>query len=468
MKQIIVGVDTNILLHFGKIELFKWRALFPDVTDVQLLISGQVQDEMDEQKDKARGYIQTRAREYQRILRTAEESDYRVSQINAGVKVEIVFLDHVRKGLLNGESFDLDRADQLIVAQYKYAAGDLQGFVVLANDAKTIRAARACGMTAVRPDTWEQERAEPEDESAKELRELRKIVGARPKLNLSGFIERKQHSDPESFAPGFDVPAYLRRLDASKMAATQLPTPSELVAKWGVVRQNGPFNVIMPYDRLKLYPENVSVYAIDFHHFEKCFENSGPEAFLMRLRSLAQAYVVDLEVANVGEAIEETICVEFSEIKNGALSELGLIRENNDWYLAQPIEPRPQSHPAPVNDSAPDDDSTEHEPDHEFGAPKTHSGRQVFRCRSLMHGRSASIRTYVRPLERAFPTEILVSVSAKRQVTPIIRRISIESVGRPFGEQDIDALLHERALLMPSKQRDLVIRALEFKNGYPA
>ncbi|NKL94173.1 hypothetical protein [Rhizobium leguminosarum] len=462
MSEIFVGVDTNILCNFGRIEGLNWKTIFPEATSINVLISAKVQSEMDVHKDTASGYVQKRAREYQKLLKKAEDADYSHSFESFGMSVRLIFLDRPRRNDLDDQKFDVDRDDERIVAEYYYEQDQRSvDIIIVANDARPIRVARQAGMAAIRPDRWDTDRSEPEDEIVRELRErvrqLERIQGARPKTKLADFAINRESVIPADFSPSFDVSKYLKRLGDALKTAPGVRTPESLIDQFGLVRDNGYFSLHSG----TLTTSQIDQYGSELENLFSHFDIDGLE-LLQRLQSLSRAIVFDFEVENVGEAPEEMLSVELKILQNAVFIDAEDMEELNDWGLAPPDPPRPRFDLSDINlvDRLTDAANRSREPEHEFVLVDDSDTTETHRCRSMLHGHKAAIETYLLPKDPNKPVSILVTLRAKNLLDPIIRKVEIARNRDTVDETFVSNFLRCHSVFMPEEQRDIVLSIL--------
>lgn len=463
MGEIFVGVDTNILCNFGRIEGLNWKKLFPEATAINVLIAAKVQSEMDVHKDTASGYVQKRAREYQKLLKNAEDADYSYSFESFGMGVRLIFLDRPRRNELDDQKFDVERDDERIVAEYYHEQGQRSvDIIILANDARPIRVARQAGMTAIRPDKWDTDRSEPEDEVVRELRErirqLERIQGARPKTQLADFAINRESIIPAEFSPRFNVSEYLKQLGDSLKTAPGVRTPESLVDQFGLVRDDGYFG---SFNVGSLTTSQLDQYENDLETFFSHFDINALD-LLQRLQFLSRAIVFDFEVENVGEAPEEMLSVELKILQNAVFVDAEDMEESNDWGLASPDPPRPQLDLGHLNlvDRLADAANRPWEPDHEFVLVDDSDTKETHRCRSMLHGHKAAIETYLLPEDPHKPVSILVTLRAKNLLDPIIRKVEIARNRDTVDEKFVSKFLRSHAVFMPEEQRNIMLSIL--------
>lgn len=459
MSEIHVGVDTNILCNFGQIERFKWRDLFPGVTTVNLLVSATVQEEMDLHKDTARGNLQKRAREFQRILTAAEDTGYIHTSEASGVTVNIAFLDTPPSQELNLSGIDLSSSDARIVAEYFHEQTRLgQKVVLLANDARPIRIARNVGMAAMRPSRWANERSEVEDEivvqQRERIRELERIVGARPDVNFVNLNSAIDYPLPHEFEE-FDWAKYLGSLNLALGATTRPADVDALIKQYGL-EPYGAFT--MPGLSSRLTSDQIAEYQSDLAAFIRHFDIPALE-FRERLIRLGRAYTCQFEIENSGQAPDELLSLELKLSSNAVFVDDHELEDLNDWNLRAPEPPRPQAYLI-------DHDWNQHRfrdtdaDRYDFKLHDNAAYRRTYRCGSILHGHSAHVSIGILPTSAGEAIDVLATLRTKNLLEPIVRKVAITPSLPPFNEHLINQFLLKHARFMPDHQHDLVVRMI--------
>ncbi|WP_429819352.1 hypothetical protein [Ensifer sp. B1-9] len=458
MSEIFVGVDTNILCNFGHIERLDWKTLFPHATSVTILVSAKVQAEMDVHKDTASGYLLKRAREFQRLLKKAEEQDYCYSIEDCEVPVNFVFLNRPRAHELDQQQFDLEHADERIVAEYHFEQKRLSVEIcIVANDARPIRVARDAHMRALRPEKWEADRSEPEDEKLRtaraRIRELERAQGARPKTQLANFSTERRHVIPSGFSPTFDVAKYLTQMGSALRNTETIRSPQSLIDKYGI--DDGFFGAL---NTRHLTDNDIRDYVHELEEYYTRF-NFEPHELLRRLQVLGAAYVLTIEIENVGEAPEEIISLELS-LQNAIFVEPSDMEGFNDWCLAPPTPPVPAMWLA--DDVLLSDQSgSPWEAEHEFASLGGSVTTETHRCRSMLHGHKAKTESYIHPSDPAKPITVLVTLRAKNLIDPITRKLEIICSPEVVDEAFVDDFLVRQSVFLEDDQREILLAVLE-------
>ncbi|MES0183056.1 PIN domain-containing protein [Mesorhizobium sp. M0025] len=461
MTHINVGVDSNILLHFGNVENLKWNELFPDSSSVTVFICAQVQKEIDSHKGTVTGYMHNRTREYQKILRSAEaNADYRYrSNINIGV--EFVFLDRPRDSELDDQAFDLTEPDSRIVAQLLHASdsGGLE-MIMVANDARPIRVARQHGMKAVRPDAWEQVRTELESPATMRLRaenkELRERLSAHPNTVLARLEEQIEHRIFAGFDSHFDPDTFFKKLKAKLLKCHGLQTPESVARQHDVVADPWGFDI----PRLgKVSMKDINNYAEEISVFTENIRELDAAVFYQLIENLALIGSFAMVLANQGTKPDESVSVELAFVSEGNFIDPEALHDSMKLGLEVPSPPAPL-----MTDfsSFADQLATRHGQDHEFVDVSNESGGRTKRylCKRFQHGTEKEFFDLFLSADPNTPSAIEITVRAHYLPTPIVRRVHVLPVPTHFSEPDVLNLLREAHRLMPPEQSELLRRAV--------
>ncbi len=467
MTEIFVGVDTNILINFGRIEDLRWDDLFPGVTIVNLLISITVQKEMDEKKDKAKGYVQKRAKEFQRLLTAAEETDDYVHRFTKnGIAINICFLNPVKRADLDGDQFDIENADSKIVAEYfYYQKAQNISITLLSNDGRTVRDGKTSGMTTLRPKPWEEDRLEPESENerrlAEENRELKRQLGARPSVGFKSI--EVLHQIPADAGTSFDWSGYLHSLGAALKGVARPRTEASLIDEFGLEEGIRRSNfTITPLHSSRLTQSQLDEYRGAVDTFFKAFDIPAIE-FFERLRILSKTYILDFSVENTGAAPEETIFVELALKSTGVFVEPDDLHKMNDWSLTLPEEPRPYFHIHSLRRDTGSPDEVAF-----WSAVQSNAEFRQFHLSSLLHGHSEKGRVYVFPKVVGDEVKVLITLRAKNLLEPITRSVVLKPSSQEMTEASLDQFLMQRSAFLPDEQRTLLRKVIMRRNSLPS
>ncbi|TIS87703.1 hypothetical protein [Mesorhizobium sp.] len=457
MGHINVGVDTNILYHFGNVERLKWEQLFPDVSSVTVFVCAQVQKEMDNHKDTATGYVRNRAREYQTLLRSAElDAGYRHRSMSGAIAVEFAFLDRPRDTDLDPEAFDLAEEDSRIVAELLHAAASYGvELTLLANDARPIRVARQHGMKTLRPDAWEQQRAEPETPEVTrlraEVRELRQRLGAHPDTRLSGLPQTSVHRIFAGFDSGFDAESFLERLKAGLIECHGLPS-AESVAREHNVRRD-PFHLASGLGRVTSF--DIDRYHDELGQFDQDVREFDIEAFKGLLRNLSMVASVKFELLNEGTRPDESVTIDVALVSAGRFVNPDDFHDEFGRVLELPSPPAPFD---PLIMTMSEHLQEQHARDHEFvEIARDESGRtRRYLCKKFQHG---TTEVFAEPFVRSQPDQqsvVELTLRSGHLSNAVVRRITILHEHADFSEREVVELLKDPiGLLEPELRRAL-------------
>lgn len=455
-----VGVDTNILINFGNFRRLDWKALFPDAASVTVLVSAKVQSEMDHHKDYGAGYVRKRAKEFQTVVRAAEDMGYEVSFDDSEIPVRCVLLDRPQNSVLDSEQFDLADPDELIVAQYNFAAQTWGSLIVVANDASPIRAAKRAGMSALRPDQWTADRSVPEDETTRALRErtreLERIVGARPKVALKDVAADGCGGGMISFAGDFDYAAFQDEMRARLTDRINLPTRSDLVRKFG--RRGPDYGFAANPLWSGIGETELDAWAEKLHEFRTHFDRITEDEMRNRIGRLSRFHLLEIALENEGEAPDRNICVDMEIRGNARFFSPHDLKRFNDWALKKPEPPSLDSWAFPELSALLPQPKQD---DHSFYRIKRTEVEESHRCAIFMQRQAATIRACVIAKDDDPPPSVLVTIRAQHLLDPVVRELALVSKAMTLDWGSIRALILDRLTLMPNKQAEILRTAFE-------
>lgn len=203
-QDIVLVVDTNILVEFPGLDKLPWHELAPNVRSIRLIVPTSVAEEMDYHKKKT-GRLRRRGLEFNKLMRAIEASlDERTILRSADPTITLEFGDIFRRSELDGDLYDLDDSDGRIVAEFARISSAIPGAILLADDGKPIRLANKTGLAHVRPPAQWRLPDGPDERDAL-ISELRSELGAQPLItvafpDLQDLDGRPQLSIPS--APG--------------------------------------------------------------------------------------------------------------------------------------------------------------------------------------------------------------------------------------------------------------------------
>ncbi|TBF68275.1 hypothetical protein ELG63_28225 (plasmid) [Rhizobium leguminosarum] len=458
----VVGVDTNILINFGNFRRLAWKELFPNAPSITVLVSAKVQSEMDRHKDHGGGYARKRAKEFQAVLRAAEDSGYEISFNETGIPVRCVFLDRPQTDLLDGSRFDLTDSDELIVAQYHFASQKWGPITIVANDASPIRAAKRALMSALRPDPWTADRTEPEDETTRALRErtheLERIVGARPRVELKEFSVRGSGEETVRFADDFDYAGFQTDMRSRLADRIDLPTRLDLLKRFGKRLPSVGHGLALPSPWGGIGEKELHEWDSKLYTFQSHFDRISETQMLASLRMLSRTYVIEITIRNNGEAPDRNICVDMEARGTANIFGPRDLQTLNDWKINKP---KPPSFQGPMLPSLTDFTLPPREDEHSFYRTKRNGVAQSHRCAVFMQGQEATIRAYFLAKNDGETPSVLVRIGAQHLLSPIVREVNLVPQPITLNLDAIHALIRDRLELMPEKQADILRAALD-------
>ena len=176
--------DTNVLLEFEMLDQIEWKALFPNIENLHVLIVPKVSEEMDGHKS-GKGRLRKRALWFNKLARQIEEEPDGIAVLkNADPRITVSLADPVRKQDLDDDQFELDDPDGRIVAETMVLMDALSDAFFISDDTKPMRIASKAGMLCFRPlDEWR--RSDPPDERDAQIADLKAQLGALPALSVA-------------------------------------------------------------------------------------------------------------------------------------------------------------------------------------------------------------------------------------------------------------------------------------------
>lgn len=131
------------------------------------------------------GRLRKRATNFSRLTARLESNDYAAITLRASQpSVTLEFGPSFKTRDLDGELFDLDDADNRIVAEAFRMTQDIENLIFMSDDGLPIRLAHHAGLPVVRPpESWR--RTDGSDERDLQIAELKRQLGPQPDLFLS-------------------------------------------------------------------------------------------------------------------------------------------------------------------------------------------------------------------------------------------------------------------------------------------
>lgn len=160
-------IDTNVLLHFKAFEGIKWKDLLND-KDFVLVVCPTVIDEIDKNKDSAKGKVRNRARAIYKIL-----SDYMDGKICCGI--ELIFCE---QGVVDPSTsnYSNGREDEYIIAAAKAFNTEGRKVIVSHDIGMKFRAKQANLDFIMLEDIPENRLSQEPTDEEKKIKELEKEV----------------------------------------------------------------------------------------------------------------------------------------------------------------------------------------------------------------------------------------------------------------------------------------------------
>lgn len=203
--MLLLVVDTNLFHEFRALENLPWVDL-GEKNEIVLVVSEEVQTELDEHKKSSRGRLRRSAvkwtKRFREMLITGAEH-YVIQEADPRI---VLVLDDTGVGLENYNTLDLGNADDRLVAIAKSIADTRYDAAVtlFPDDTRPLRKAKALGVRILPiPDEWrrEPERTDEDKERDQLKAEVERLRLQEPRLVLSANVETPVKLVAPSFAP---------------------------------------------------------------------------------------------------------------------------------------------------------------------------------------------------------------------------------------------------------------------------
>jgi hypothetical protein len=436
-------VDTNILVEFKALDQIPWGEIAPNATEIRIVVPTKVGQEMDDHKNKT-GRLRHRALDFLQIQRSIEESATgRTSLRDPDPKVTIEFDPYYRRDQLDSNAYDLDDADERIVAEAARFMADQKEAILLGDDGKVLRLARKTGLLWKRPpESWR--RKEGPDERDKEIEELKRQLGPQPLLSIAfpGANDRQVHVLESP--PVGECPQCSERLATAVFAVNPKISREESIARYGLASG---FDIL----GRELTESDLQQYEDAYADYEKRVHAWGHDQTEF-LRSVLRVLPIEAEVANNGGSAAESVLVEFTLTGDFHFLPMCLIADLIDELLEPPDSPRPRNGlvlPRTAERTKP----------HEFFLLEDASSdgstkRLEWRCEEFRQGHSAVLLLIVRADENATGGALEFRVTGAK-ISKVVEGSAPLRLTGNSEESRVCTYLERRIKLFPDKYREI-------------
>ncbi|HEY4944118.1 MAG TPA: PIN domain-containing protein [Rhizomicrobium sp.] len=180
-------IDTNGFLQLRDLKDLPWKELFPDTSEIDLLVAPAIIDELDQFKTSTNERRRKRSRQALQLIDSASENDGLALTIrDTPIKVRIVISTAPPINWNAFPSLDQSRADDQLVAEAKSFG---KGAAVLSHDSGPRIRARVAGVDAIKPpDEWllPEEQTDDQRKVSQLTRDLDRALSTRPRI-VAGF-----------------------------------------------------------------------------------------------------------------------------------------------------------------------------------------------------------------------------------------------------------------------------------------
>ncbi|KFL29473.1 hypothetical protein JP75_21230 [Devosia riboflavina] len=341
MDIVAFCVDTNILIEFRALGELPWAELVPGASAVRIIVPTKVSAEMDSHKSSS-GRLRKRAADFSRLTARLESNDYAAITLRASQPlVTLEFGPLFKTRDLDGELFDLDDADNRIVAEAFRMSQDIENLIFMSDDGLPIRLAHHAGLPVVRPPaSWR--RLDGPDERDVQIAELKRQLDPQPDLFIA-FPDSNGESASYTleYPPEVICPHCAARVAGSIFAAFPETPRRELEARYpSALMGTGPFNMPLPARIGEVTAAHLDDYRTGYREFVTQVQawSNGLPVVLGRKGPIA---VVRLLAGNKGDRAAERVHLEASLTGPLRFLEIDDFRELGDDFIRPPDEPAP-------------------------------------------------------------------------------------------------------------------------------
>lgn len=341
MDNVAFCVDTNILIEFRALGDLPWAELVPAASAVRIIVPTKVSAEMDGHKFSS-GRLRKRAADFSRLTARLESNDYAAITLRASQpSVTLEFGPLFKTKDLDGELFDLDDADNRIVAEAFRMTQDIENLIFMSDDGLPIRLAHHAGLPAVRPpESWR--RPDGSDERDLQIAELKRQLGPQPDLFLAfPDSDRDNTVHTLEYPPEVICPYCAARVAGSVLAAFPETPRRELEVRYpSALMGTGPFNMPFPVRLGEVTAAHLDDYRTDYREFAtqvQAWANGLPVVFCRK----GPIAIVRLQAGNKGDRAAQRVHLEASLTGPFRFLEIDDFRELGDDFIQPPDEPAP-------------------------------------------------------------------------------------------------------------------------------
>lgn len=460
-RTVTFCVDTNVLVEFLSLAHLPWRELAPHADQVQIVVPSKVAEEMDAHKKKS-GRLRRVGIEFSKLSRQIEDAVTLVVH-NESPTITVEFGPIFRRSELDGDLFDLDDPDGRIVAEFAAIASARPGSVLLADDSKPIRLARAAGLPCIRPPpSWR--RVEGPDERDQTISDLRREIGALPNL-VARFSGAENVGDKITVSSLPDHEFCTNCTSALIRAALSVDrmVPREAsIMKFGLSAGGFSFPGLPGFGISK---EDLAVYEGDYREF---VNNVSRWAGLVpsMVSGGGAMQPITVEVANEGDRTAERVHAEVEVSGDFKILPFDLYESQFQEYLEPPSPPRPALDPLGL----PGVDllrSAAQRVDlfHEQVAPSRDGscGRISWRCEEFRHGTTHRLPLLVAAKLKDAKGLLTVHLSAAQLAKATVVRAPLVAT-KASSSEPLCRYIANRTAVLPAKYKlaiDSIFAGLE-------
>ncbi|QEE21865.1 hypothetical protein FNA67_17475 [Youhaiella tibetensis] len=339
--SVAICIDTNILIEFRALGDLPWSELAPAASAIRVIVPTKVSAEMDAHKSSG-GRLRKRAVDFSRLAARLESNGYApITLRDSKPLVTLEFGPLFKTKDLDGELFDLDDADNRIVAEVFRMAQDIEDLTFMSDDGLPIRLAHHAGLPVVRPPvSWR--RPDGPDERDQQIADLRRQLGPQPEL----FIEFHDGDGETAFHTLQYPPEAICFHCAARVAGSVLAAYPEIPRHQLEARHpsaligTGVFNMPFPTRLGEVTAAHLDDYKSDYREFAtqvQAWAYGLPVVFSRR----GPITIVRLLAGNKGDRAADRVHLEASLTGPFRFLDIDDFRELGDGFIRPPDEPTP-------------------------------------------------------------------------------------------------------------------------------
>jgi len=462
--DVAFSLDTNILIHFHKLELAPWREIAPNANRVRIIVPSKTGEEMDRHKDEGSGRAKRRAIEFQKTIRLMENSSDRVAVLReSDPTVTVEFTQVFHRSDLDGNRYELDDSDGRIVAETAAHAADHPNLILFSDDAKPLNLAWQTGLLSLRPPAeWRTE--EGPDDRDNTIADLHRQLGAQPELSVSFPYGDESLLHRFEVAPKAAIPTQLRDALEKEILAENSIVPRDVILEHYELISESPFNLSIGGSMTGVTAGQLKTYEEDYAEFESSVV-AWANGLFENLQKIETFLPIHLSVVNQGTAIAEKVIVEVSLSGDFSFVPMSIPRRYLELGHRVPETPVPRGRhgflASMANISSPIKELQRSDRFYRLSVPEEDGSTDIleFGCDEFHHDHEEALKVLVWPSSSNGKGALYVKVRSAQLADPIKYTVPLRVTD--LTVDDHAEYIRQRLDYFPSELRDLVEAAID-------